>query len=125
MEEKIHHEKESVMNERKELGKIQNVKFGIGGYQDACLGIFFTLGGDHWGVCTDKSAWDCNLITVSDRSQWTEADRSRQYDEILRYVSGLLKEAKVDDVSRLVGKPIEATFDGMTLKSWRILMEVL
>ena len=112
-------------NERKELGKIQAVKFGIGGYNDACLGIFFTLGGENWGVCAEKSALDSNLVPVYEHAKWTEVDRSRQYDEIMRYVSDLLKVAKVDDVSRLVGKPIEATFDGMMLKSWRILTEVL
>jgi hypothetical protein len=43
----------------------------------------------------------------------------------MRYVSKLLKEAKVDSVEKLKGKPIEATFDGNMLKEWRILTEVL
>ena len=28
----------------KKLGKIENVKFGIGGYQDAMIGLHVTLG---------------------------------------------------------------------------------
>jgi hypothetical protein len=43
----------------------------------------------------------------------------------MRYVSKLLRDAKVDSVEKLKGKPIEATFDGNTLKEWRILTEVL
>jgi hypothetical protein len=37
----------------------------------------------------------------------------------------LLKQAKVDSVERLKGKPVEVTFDGNRLEEWRILTEVL
>jgi hypothetical protein len=43
----------------------------------------------------------------------------------MRYVSSLLKDAKVNSVDQLKGKPVEVTFDGNMLKSWRILTEVL
>ena len=33
----------------KKLGKIQSVRFGHGGYQDACIGISVTLGDGSWG----------------------------------------------------------------------------
>ena len=39
--------------------------------------------------------------------------------------NSLLNEAKVDDIKNLKGVPVEATFDGTLLKSWRILTEVL
>lgn len=110
---------------RKELGKIKSVKFGHGGYQDACIGIHFSLGGEGWGVNTDKSAWDANIIKHDGHCQWTERDRDKQYSEIMRYISGLLHEAKVNTVAKLEGIPIEAEFDGMSLKSWRILKEVI
>jgi hypothetical protein len=45
-----------------------------------------------------------------------------------RKVSQLLKDAKVDSVDQLLGKPIEAEFDQGgcgQLKDWRILKEVL
>lgn len=110
---------------KKRLGKITSVKFGHGGYQDACLGISFSLGGDGWGVGTDKTAWDANRIECSDHCKWTEEDRSKQYDEIMRYISDLLRDAKVDSVDKLKGVPVETVFEGMTLKSWRILTEVV
>jgi hypothetical protein len=36
-----------------------------------------------------------------------------------------LKDAKVNSVDELKGKPVEVTFDGNMLKEWRILTEVL
>lgn len=111
--------------ERKELGKIQNVHFGLGGYKDVCIGIHFALGGEGWGVCSDMSAWDSQLMECSEHCKWTEKDRSKQYDEIVRYVSKLLHEAKVDRVDKLVGIPVEVNFSGNVIKNWRILKEVL
>ncbi len=109
----------------KSLGKIERVKFGLGGYQDACIGIHFTLGGSGWGVTATESAWDANAIQWTEHCKWTEASRSEGYDKIVRYISDLLAAAKVDDISKLVGIPIEATFERGTLESWRILTEVL
>jgi len=115
----------SNMSEEKQLMKISRAKFGIGGYNDAMLGVFFTFTGNSCGVGDDKSAWDCNLIKVTENTKWTEESRGRQYEDIMRYVSGLLKEAKVLNFDQLVGKPVEVTLEGNQLKSWRILTEVL
>jgi hypothetical protein len=110
----------------KRLAKIEDVSFGIGGYQDACIGLNVVLAGKGWGVCSSKTAWDANIIKHSEYSKWTEEDRSRQYAEIVRYVSDLLCEAKVNTVNDLKGKPVEVTFDKSgTLQGWRILTEVL
>lgn len=109
----------------KQLGKITNVSFGHGGYQDARIGIHFTLAGDGWSCGTGKDAWDAEMIECSKHAKWTEEDRSVEYAEIMRYVSRLLKDTKVNTVDKLKGIPVEATFDGMKLESWRILTEVL
>lgn len=109
----------------KRLGKIQHVTFGHGGYQDACLGLNVTLGGDGWGVSDGKTAWDANMIKHSDHRKWTEADRDAQYSEIMRYVSDLLRDANVSSVDKLKGIPVEVVFDGNLLKEWRILKEVI
>ena len=112
------------------LGKIEKVKFGHGGYQDAMIGIHVTISGDGWVVGATKSAWDANMIECGKHANWTEEDRSKQYDEIMRYVSDLLHAAQVDSVDKLKGVPVEATFDGegfggCQLESWRILTEVI
>ena len=112
-------------NMEKRLGKIKNVRFGIGGYQDCQLGVHFELGGDSWGVTDSHSVWDPTRVKCEEYTQWTEEDRNKQMNDIMRYVSSLLYEAKVDNVNDLKGKPIECTFDGVILKEWRILTEVL
>jgi len=111
---------------KKRLGKIETVKFGLGAYQGAMIGLHVKLGGvDGWGVCDTKSAWDPEIVEHSKHCKWTENSRDKLFAEIIRYISKLLKQAKVQTIDQLKGIPIEATFDGNTLKKWRILEEVL
>jgi hypothetical protein len=109
----------------KRLGKIESVRFGLGGYQDSQLGLSVTLSASGWGVSDFKGNWDCERIKWSEHSKWTEEDRDKGYSETMRYLSKLLKDAKVDSVDKLKGVPVEVTFDGNMLKEWRILTEVL
>jgi hypothetical protein len=112
-------------NMEKRLGKIESVRFGHGGYQDACIGISVTLGNGSWGVGDFKGAWDPEMIKRSEYTQWTEEDRTKSIDDTIRFVSKLLKDAKVDSIDKLKNIPVEVTFEGMSLKEWRILTEVL
>ena len=107
------------------IGKIESVFFGHGGYQDAFIGIGFTLSGKGWGVSDFRGYWDAEIIHHSDNCKWSEDGRDREFAETMRYVSKLLADAKCGSVDKLKGKPIEATFDGNMLKSWRILTEAL
>ena len=108
----------------KRLGKIQSVSFGIGGYQNAMIVLHVTLGDKSWGVGDSRCAWDSETIKWSENCKWTEDERNKQYSELLRYLSKLLKDAKVDSVDKLKNVPVEVTFDGNSLKEWRILTEV-
>lgn len=107
---------------KKELGKIRNVVLGLGGYQDAQIGIWFTFGGDGWGVSNGRGVWQGN---PSSSAKWTMEDKLKSMGEIMLYIEGLLKEAKVSDVNDLIGIPVEITFEGGKLDSWRILTEVI
>lgn len=109
----------------KKLGKIESVRFGQGGYQDCMFGLSVTLSGDGWGVGDFKGNWDAELIKHTEHTKWTEDDRSKGYAETMRFLSKLLKESKVDSVDKLKGTPVECTFDGVMLKEWRILTEVI
>lgn len=106
----------------KEIGKIQNVCFGFGGYQEAMTGINFSLGGIPWGVCDFWGFWSLR----SETAEWTENDQLLKFGEVMLKISKLLKEARVHSIEELRNIPIEATFkeDG-SLDSWRILTEVL
>ena len=109
------------MSERKELGRIKSATFGRGGYQDAMIGFAVELGGEAWGVSDFVGTWEKR----SERAHYSEAEWALQRLAALDRLQETLTAAKKDDVARLVGVPIEATFEGNTLKSWRVLTEVL
>lgn len=109
----------------KKIGKIESVNLGMGGYQDAMIGFNFTLGSEseHWGVNTEwQGHW---AIERSEHAKWTEEARIEALGKAFQYLGRLLHDAKKTNVNQLVGVPIEATFEGMVLKDWRILKEVI
>ena len=113
------------MSTEKRIGKITHATFGLGGYQDATLGLHLQFGSGAWGVGTSHSAWDPETIKSDKYCTWNENDRNRQLVSICRKVSETLSKAKVGSVSELVGKPVEVEFDANGLKSWRILEEAI
>ena len=104
------------------LGKISEVKFGKGGYQDACIGITFNFEGKNIGV---NDFWGYWSIKCDKGCQWTNDDRIKYLGEVVMRIHKILVEAKVDNVEQLKGIPVEVIFEGNCLKSWRILTEVL
>jgi hypothetical protein len=110
---------------KEELGKITRVRFGLGGYQDAQIGhsLEFSFGG--CATFTFEGNWSPELIECTSYCKWTEKDRSAGFDKLVRHISQLLNQAKVNDVALLKGKPVKLEFEGNTLKSWRLLTEVL
>ena len=106
------------MPEKKELGKIEKVNLG---YYDGRFGITFDLFAGEWNVTDFWGTWAMR----SDHAQWTLADQDKIFVDSWRKLMKIMEEAKVDDFHKLVGKPIEVTTDGMMLKSWRILTEVI
>lgn len=106
----------------KKLAKLRAVTFGKGGYQDAMIGITFDIGGDGWGIGDFWGSW---AIERSIYSKWTESDRVTELGDVVMRINSLLEDAKVNDVSELKGTPVEVTLEGNTLKSWRVLKEVL
>lgn len=114
--------------EKKYLGKITHVSFGLGGYQDIQFGLSVTLEGQ--GIGTNAfigGAWDYSFMKdPGENARWTEEDRTKIMIEMLRKISELLKSAKIESIDQLKGKPVEMTIDNdNTLKDWRILEEVL
>lgn len=107
---------------RTELGRITSAKFGYGGYQEAMLGLTIALGGKSWGTGDFRGAW---AMEPSDNAKWTVAERNQSLADACLFLRDLLRAAGKQDVSELAGVPIEATFEGLRLHSWRILTEVL
>ena len=110
---------------RTALGKIQSVYVGFGGYQDAQFGITLTLGSDigMWGTGDFRGFWGPAISARS--AKWTGRDRDKAYANTMKFIADILTKAKKTHVVELVGVPVEVTFDGLTLKSWRVLEEVI
>jgi len=106
----------------KKLGKIHRVRVGHCGYQDSWIGIYFHLEGEDWGVSDTMGVDDPRIIGTK---SWTEEDRDKKLAEIMRYISKLLYQAEVPSVDKLVGIPVEVSFQNNVLQTWRILEEVL
>jgi len=108
---------------RSELGKIQKVKFGMGGYQDAMIGFSFDLGGVSWGV---GDFWGCWSDEHTEHCKWTEEDRLKSLGKSVMRVSKLMEEARAESLEGLVGIPVRIYFkDFNTLSHWEILREVM
>lgn len=92
-----------------EVGKIQWVEFGFGGYQGSMIGFTFKLGGKSgWGV---HQFFACGWAEdPSESALWTKESRIKNSGEQLWKVVELLKKAKKDNLVQLIGTPIKAYF---------------
>lgn len=107
----------------KYLGKISSVSFGKGGYQDCMFGLTLSFEMSGGGISAFiNGGW---TLERSPDAKWTEEDRSRQQAEMVKKMIQIMKDAKVDEVYKLKGIPVEVTVENMTFKDFRILKEVL
>ena len=93
---------------QKVLGKITQAEFGFGGYQDAMFGLSLQFGGNGWCVGHFIGQWGKDWSVLQARS-----------------IQKILTECGVQHVSKLIGKPVEITFDGNVFEDFRVLTEVL
>jgi len=110
----------------KQLMKITRAEFGLGGYQGNQFGLRVDFQTDGCGVgAWITGGWDYQSIKPDKYTKWTEEDRNGTMAKMCKVISEILKDAKVDSVSGLKGKPVEVIISNNELKSWRILTEVL
>ena len=109
-------------NTKTYLGKISNVEFGHGGYQDAQFGLSLTFEGDGWGTTWFQGDWN---IERSEYAKWTEEERTKRFGDLIHFIRDLFKKAKISEINQLKGIPVEVTFVNNTISEWRILEEVL
>ncbi|PEQ63644.1 hypothetical protein [Bacillus cereus] len=109
--------------EQKYLGKIVKAEFGTHRDRPFLMGLQFEFRfGDNSGVACGGR----HLINISNECKWdSEEEKNIAYQRVLKELAFILKEAKVNAVSELVGKPIEITIEDQMYKTFRILTEVL
>lgn len=103
------------MSVEKHIGKIGNVKFGVGGYQDAMFGLTVELAGPKVNV-VDFIGWWTNRNMEGDDAARVKATQR---------IENLCVEARVNSVMDLKNIPVEVTLKFNVLESWRILTEVM
>jgi hypothetical protein len=114
------------MTIEKKLGKITNVRFGDGGYDDAMFGLSLTfemkddIGTS--GVGTFVGGW---RTYPKVGARYSEEEWQKSHQNTMLELIRIMTEAKVRDVHDLKGIPVEVTIEGNALKDWRILTEVL
>ena len=105
------------------LGKIVKAEFGSFPDRKFLVGLQLTFKFDGNSHVSDGGRY---TINVSDNCNWeTEEDKNVAYQKVLKHLSMVLEEAKVNYVSELINKPIEIEIEGQTFKSFRILTEVI
>ena len=107
--------------ERKELGRIKLARFGYGGYQDAQFGFSIEIEGEAWGVSDFCGTW----AKRPSYAEWTEADQAARFATAVTLLRDTLDAAKKRHVAELAGTPVEVTFDGLRMTTWRVLKEVI
>lgn len=111
---------------QKHLGKITKVEFGFGGYQETMFGLNLifetTMGVVQWF----EGTWGYE-IPYTENCKWTEEERTKIYVDLIKKINETLLLAKKEHISQLKGVPVEVMIDAntRTMKSWRILDEVL
>lgn len=97
-----------------EYGTIKDYPFLIG------LQLGFKLG-DNTAIMDGG----CNTVNITKECRWEESEREIAITASIEKVYQILKDAKINYVSQLIGKPVEVTIDKNCFKDFRILTEVL
>ena len=104
------------------LGKITKAEYGMVNDYPYLFGLqlYFKLG--------DGTSIGCGsryTENIGGACKWTAEERQCAITKSVDDIHRILKDAKVDYVSELVGKPVEVEIEKNTFKDFRILTEVL
>lgn len=105
----------------KVLGKITFAQFGTIKDYPFLIGLQlgFNMGGS--GVM-DGGKYTVNI----DKScRWKNYNRELEITKRIEFIYEILKEAKANYISELIGKPVEITLEDNNFKDFRILTEVI
>lgn len=107
----------------KQLGKITFAEFGTIKDYPFCMGLQlqFKMGG---GGVGDGGKYTVNM-TQNENCKYTREEQKEYIVENVEHLYALLKSAKCNYVSELVGKPVEIEIESNHFKGFRILTEVL
>ncbi len=104
----------------RKFGKITRAKWGVHIDRPFLFGLYLAFGGSCWGVSTHE------VLNISPECEYSDdVTKESEMERVIAKTVELLKSAKVHTIDELIGKPVEVTFNGTTISSYRILEEVL
>jgi Zn-finger protein len=98
---------------KKVLGKIEDCYFG---FCEFYFGLWLTLSGEWGGVIANY-----HFIPTHDN----ELEKNERCVKMINNVIKIMKDAKVDSIQKLIGKPVEVELENDSIVNFRILTEVL
>lgn len=107
------------MPQEKTLAKITKAELGHDG--DGRFGLNLVFTGSGIGCGTFEGTW----AQRSEHAQWSLADQAKAFADVMYLLRDTLTKAKRRHADQLVGVPVELTFEGNMLRSWRVLEEVI
>jgi hypothetical protein len=107
----------------KVLGKIDFAEFGTVSDYPFLIGLQlgFSLNGGVMGIMSGSEY----TVNISPTCRWEKSEREEVVTKYVENLWELLKTAKCNYVSDLIGKPVEVVIENNTFKDFRILTEVL
>ena len=103
------------------LGKIDFAEFGTFSDRPFLMGLELGFSFNGSGVFSGGKY----TVNISDECKWSEAERQAAITKQAVFLRDLLKAAKCNYVSELIGKPVEVTIKNGWFEDFRILTEVL
>lgn len=107
---------------KKILGKIDFAEFGTIKDYPFLIGLQLGFKLGDGGCVMDGGKYTVN---IDKKCRWEESERQQAVTVTVEDLYKVLKDAKVNYVSQLKGKPVEVEIESNTFKSFRILTEVL
>ena len=107
------------------LGKIQSAEFGFIPPDNGMVGIKLILGGSGWGINVEDVAPNHALLKEGEVPDWSDEEYEIACKVIIRTISYVLADCAKDNLSAIVGTPVEVITQGSKLIHWRVLKEVL
>ncbi len=105
------------------LGKIDTAFFGSYADYNFMMGLELSFSLSDGGCVGTGGKYSVN---VGESCKWERPeDRQKAISNMVAFVREILKDAKVNTVDELVGKPVEVVIKKRAFESFRILKEVL
>lgn len=106
----------------KMIGEITSAEFGTVQYKPFLMGLKLEFRLTDGTVIGNSGKY---IVSTTTAYELSSDGRRKRITAMVDAIRGVLKDSKVNNVSDLIGKPVEVTMENNIFKDFRILTEVL